>query len=289
MAQKQTRQKQSTKISRSKAKRQRIQAIRRSMFALGIFCVIASVIVAGIWITQNQIISKATHAISTSSLHASREAGLRVRNIYIDGREKTPQASILAALGVTLGGSMLELSPIEAKQRLEGISTIRQASVERILPDTVHVTIEERKPVAIWQNKQILRLIDKDGVVLEGENAKNYSHLMLFIGEGAPTKATELLKMLSSQPELEKQVSAAIRINDRRWNLRMKNGINLMLPEEDAEKAWEQFAKIEKDQTILEKPVLAIDMRLPERVFIKLTPENVLRRTPKARGSRTET
>jgi cell division protein FtsQ len=289
MAQKKTREKQLVKISRSKAKRQRMQTIRRWLLATASLCILASLITIGLWIQHNQIVSKASQALASTSMNATRQAGLRVRNIYIDGREKTSQAAILSALGVQLGGSLLALNPAQAKERLEEISTIRQASIERILPDTIHVTLEERTPVAIWQNKQVLHLIDKDGIVLEGEDAKKYKHLMLFVGEGAPIRATELMHMLSSQPELEKQVTAAIRIGDRRWNLRLKNGVNLLLPEEDTEKAWEKLAELEKNQSVLEKPIVAIDMRLPERIFIRLTPENVARRIPKARGPRTET
>lgn len=289
MAQKNVRQQQSSKISRSKAKKQRMRTIRRSLIALSACAFVAILITASIWVQNNRIIDKTHQMLAASSMNASRDAGLRVRHIYIDGREKTPQAAVLSALGVNLGGSLLELSPADAKARLESISTIREASIERVLPDTVRVVLEERKPVAIWQNKKVLHVIDKDGIILKGEDAKNYPKLMLFVGEGAPTKTAELLAMLAAHPQLHKQVTAAVRIADRRWNLRMSNGVTLMLPEDDANKALDKFAKIEQDQEVLEKPILSVDMRLPERIFIKLTPENVARRKPKAQGSRTET
>jgi cell division protein FtsQ len=292
MAQQTTRQKQSRKIRKDREKQLKLKVIRRWAVVAGLTLVLGLVASGGLWIKHNNIVEKTTLAASQMFLDATRAGGLRVKNIYIEGREKTPQSAVLSSLGVGLGGALLQISLEDARTQLEAISTVRRASVERIFPDTLKVKIQERQPIAIWQSKQKLMLVDDEGKVLEGEDAKAYPHLMVVVGNGAPVKAKDLIALLAKEPELDKQVTAAVRVGERRWNLKFKGGVNVLLPEEGEEAALHKLAKMQQEQSIFQKSITAIDMRLQERIFIKLTPESIQRRAPeshKPQGPRTET
>lgn len=289
MVQRVQQKKQPVRVSRAKARKKKLQALRHGVVVSASVLGVGGCIAGGYWAYHSDVFSSVAGYVSSVGNVASRDVGLRVRHIYIEGREKTPQEVVLSALGVRLGSSIFELSPEEAKERLEKISTIRQASTERILPDAIRVVLDERKPVAIWQHKKTQNLIDKDGVVLVGEKVSNHPELVLFVGEGASQRASEMLRVLDTIPVLKKQIVAVMRIGDRRWNLRLKNGVEVLLPEEGMEKALSRLVDMDKKQKLLSKPILTVDMRLPERMFIKLSPENVARRVPKAHGSRSET
>lgn len=294
MAQQTTRQKQSTKILREREQRMKRRLVRRWVAGGACALVLAGLASGGIWIKEQQIVEKTSDMVAQSFMQATRDAGLRVRNIYIQGRQKTDQAQVLEALGTGLGGPLLEVSLEDARARLEAISTVHHASVERVFPDTLKVTLQERQPVAIWQYKQQLQLVDAEGKVLEGEDPKSYPKLMVVVGEGAPSHAKALMDALAKQPEIEKNVAAAVRIGDRRWNLKMNGGVSVMLPEDGEADALQKLVKMQQEQSILQKSITAIDMRLQERIFIKLTPESMQRRLPDAKkpqgqGPRTET
>src|SRR5262249_29500108 len=135
--------------------------------------------------------------------------------------------------------------------RLEKLEWVQYAAVERVLPDTLHVHIVEARPVAIWQNQGKLHLLNLDGEVVEGGNIEKYPNLPILVGEDAPTHTSELLHFLADEPQLFQQVASAIRVGERRWNLRFKSGIEVKLPEQNADQAWQKLAVLDKEQHLL--------------------------------------
>ena len=121
-------------------------------------------------------------------------ANMRVRDIVIEGRNNTPQPLLDAALGVKAGDSMLGFSIGSARQRLETLSWVEHATVERRLPGTLVVNLVERRPYAIWQHEGKFVLIDRDGQVVANEDVAAFGELPLVVGPGAPEAATALLE-----------------------------------------------------------------------------------------------
>jgi cell division protein FtsQ len=60
-------------------------------------------------------------------------------------------------------------------------------------------------------------------------------------------------------------------VADRRWNLRLKNGIDVRLPETNVEQALDRLVALDREKKILSRDVLAIDLRLPDRVTVRLS------------------
>jgi cell division protein FtsQ len=208
---------------------------------------------------------------------SSELLGLVVNQIYLEGRERMPLQEAMLTIGVVEGDPILTVDVSEVKARLEETRWIERAEVQRSLPDTLHVRVYERRPLALWQHQGQLRLIDQHGAVIEGENVADYSYLPVVVGEQAPEKTHRLIQMLSVQPELFAQVSSAIHVGQRRWNIRLYNGKEILLPEDNAEVAWRKLVQLDAEKALLKRDVKRVDMRHEGRVYLQLTPAAVQR------------
>ncbi len=196
-------------------------------------------------------------------------ANMRVQEIIVEGRSNTPEPLLNAALGVRRGDSMLAFSLEGARQRIETLSWVEHAAVERRLPGTLVINLVERRAFAIWQNQGKFVLIDRDGQTVAGEDVAAFGNLPLVVGAGAPQAATALLDALAAQPTIKPRVVAAIRVGERRWNLRMKNGADVLLPEGADAQALARLAQLQADDALLDRPLAVVDMRLPDRLVVR--------------------
>ena len=207
------------------------------------------------------------------------EAGLTVNDVIVQGRGRTSGDAILTALGAARGTPMFEISPSAAKARLEALPWIRSASVERLLPGTLFVQVTERQPLALWQRKGKLELIDREGAVVALPSLDGFADLLILVGDDAPKAAPALLEMLATEPNLRAHVSAAVRVGGRRWNLKLDSGIDVALPEENVGAAWHQLAQLDRTDGLLKRDILKVDLRLPDRLVVQV-PEPAKPATP---------
>jgi cell division protein FtsQ len=196
-------------------------------------------------------------------------AGLRVRNIVVEGRANTPEPLLRAAIGASKGDAILGFSVEQARTRIEGLTWVESATVERRLPDTLVIQLAERRPFAIWQNQGRFVLVDRAGLVVANQDVAQFRALPLIVGLGAPAAAAPLLDVLTAKPGLGARVTAAVRVAERRWNLRMKNGTDVLLPEGAEAAALEKLDKLQQDQALLDRPLAVIDMRLPDKLVVR--------------------
>ncbi len=199
--------------------------------------------------------------------------GLSVREILVQGRNESDRAAVLSAIGIGRGQPILAFDPQAAKQRLEILPWVRKATVERRLPDTIFVRLEERRPLAVWQKGGQFALVDRDGQIIQRSGLERYGNLPLIIGEGAPGHAPALLAILASEPELRGRITAMTRVGDRRWTLTFDNGMELHLPEQDVGRAWAKFASTDRSQGLLNRDIAIVDLRLPDRLVVRLSPD----------------
>jgi len=209
-------------------------------------------------------------AIATDrTLAASAALGLVVGNIEVEGRETTDPATIMAALNAQRGTPILAVSPSRAKQQLERLPWVRSAVIERRLPGTLHVRLVERRPLAVWQHAGKHELIDRDGSVIPVKDLSRFARLPTVVGDNAAQHAATLIDMLAREPELAARVTAAVRVDARRWNLRIDNAVDVLLPEDNPGAAWTRLAEIERSSSVLRRDVETVDLRLPDRLVVR--------------------
>jgi cell division protein FtsQ len=204
---------------------------------------------------------------------ATAFAGLRVTDVVIEGRANTPEPLLRAAIGVSKGDPILGFSVEQARQRIETLTWVEHATVERRLPGTVQVFLQERRPFAIWQSQGKFVLIDRAGQTVANQNVTEFRNLPLVVGAGAPAAAAELLDALIDRPDLQKRVTAAVRVGERRWNLRLNNGADVMLPEGHEVQALDRLMQLQQAHALLDRPLAAIDMRLGDRLVVRPRPD----------------
>lgn len=228
-------------------------------------------------------VGSAVERIGQGMLAMTADVGLSVQEVLVTGRNETAAPDMLAAIDVQRGTPILAVDPEAVRQRLKKLAWVRDARVERRLPGVISIAIEERVPMALWQRGGKLVLVDREGAVVLRSGLDRFRHLVTLVGDDAPKGAPELLALLATEPQLERRVTAAIRVGERRWNLQMDNGIDVRLPETDIAAAWTQLAQLERDQKVLGRDVVTIDLRLPDRFVIRVSPDQVRRAkgTPK--------
>jgi len=202
----------------------------------------------------------------------ARASDLRVQKIEFHGQQNTPEARLREALGLSTGDPILGFSVDGARKRIEALSWVEHVAVERRLPGTIYVDITERRPYAIWQNQGKFQLIDRSGEVVTNEDVAAFADLPLVVGLGAPPHAADMLTALAAVPDIKSRVVAIVRVGERRWNLQLKNNITVMLPEGHEQAALARLGDLEQQQQLLDRPLLFVDMRLPDRLAVRPRP-----------------
>ena len=238
-----------------------------------VFGTIAGLVLLGVAVIGAADLFDHGSRLRDGALAMTAGMGFTVQDVEVEGRDATARDEVLKAIDAARGTPILSVNPVRVKQLLEGLPWIKTASVERHLPDTLYIHLTERKPLALWQRRGKMMLIDHDGIAVTSEHLERYSNLLLVVGDDAPKNAEALINVLQTQPDLMHRVSAAIRVGDRRWNLQLDNSITVELPETNVADAWTHLAQIDREHALLARDIEQVDMRLADRVVVRAVPE----------------
>lgn len=201
----------------------------------------------------------------------ANSAGFRITSVAINGRKQLTQDEILAIGGVSGRSSLLFLDADSVRDRLKANPWIADATVLKLYPGRLMIDITERQAFALWQEGGRLSVIADDGAVLEPYVSRRFLTLPLVVGKGAGTQARDFLALLARYPQVQAATKAAIYVGERRWNLRLKDGLDIRLPEQDVGNALAMLSKLDKDDRLFSRDIVAVDMRLPDRLVVQLS------------------
>lgn len=202
---------------------------------------------------------------------AANSLGFRISSIALTGEKQLTREEILNVAGISGRASLLFLDADAARNRLKANPWIADATILKLFPDRLHIAVTERRAFALWQKDGRVSVVSRDGVMVEPFVAPHVAHLPLVVGEGANLRAAEFLTVMDNYPELRDQVHAYVLVADRRWNLRLKNGMDIRLPEAEPAEAIEALLALDKDKKLLSRDILAIDLRIRDRVTVRLS------------------
>lgn len=198
------------------------------------------------------------------------ELDLKVDSVEITGNKIVPTDIILEKIIESMGNfrekSIMLIDLEKLRSDIKTLGWIEDVQIKKKLPDKLIFNITERTPKIIWQNKGKLWLADESGDLLTSEIRKKYLYLPIVIGQKNEKDIPEFFEILKSEPSLEKLVSSAVKVGERRWNMNLNNGIIVMLPEKNAKESWQMLAKIEKDKAIFSKKINYIDLRIESQL-----------------------
>jgi cell division protein FtsQ len=204
---------------------------------------------------------------------AANAAGFRITSIAMAGQKQLSREEILTTAGITGRTSLLFLDAAEARAKLKANPWIAEATILKLYPSRLHVAVTEREAFALWQKDRKVSVISSDGTVVEPFVSARFAKLPLVVGIGAETKAKDFLAQLAKYPLLREQMHAAVFVAERRWNVVLKNGIDVRLPETDAEKALDTLVQLDRDNKLLSRDIAVVDLRLADRVTVRLADE----------------
>ena len=261
-------------IHDSKTPRLIIQLERRLPRRFGIAATIALLIGSlGFGIVKGGHLDSITETLSDTRNALANAAGFRITSLSINGRKQLSQEEILAIGGVNGRSSLLFLNAASVRDKLKASPWIADATVLKLYPGRLSIEVTERKAFALWQQGGRMSVIAEDGAVLEPYVAKRFTNLPLVVGKGAETNARDFLALLAQYPQIKPDVKAVIYVGERRWNLRMTSGLDIRLPEHNVASALTALTKLDKEDKLLSRDITAIDMRLPDRLTVRLSEE----------------
>jgi cell division protein FtsQ len=200
---------------------------------------------------------------------AANSAGFNITGVALTGNRHMSREEIFATAGVTGHSSLLFLDVADARARLRTNPWIADATVQKLYPDRLQIAITERAAFALWQKDGRIGVIADDGTVLEPYLSRRFVTLPLFFGAGAAARARDFQAVIDRYPDIRDQTRAAVLVSERRWNLRLKNGIDIELPEDGIAQALDRLAALDRDKKLLSRDITLVDLRMPDRVTVR--------------------
>jgi cell division protein FtsQ len=216
-------------------------------------------------------IEEVTTGLSDARNAVANAAGFRITGVAINGRKQLSQDEVLAIGGVNGRSSLLFLDAATVRDKLKANPWIAEATVQKFYPGQLQIDLVERTAFALWQHDGRLAVIAEDGAVLEPYVSRRFVSLPLVVGKGAETRARDFLALLARYPQVHSVTKAAIFVGERRWNLRLRDGLDIRLPETGAGNALAALSKMDKEDKLFSRDIVAVDMRLPDRLIVQLS------------------
>jgi cell division protein FtsQ len=204
----------------------------------------------------------------------ARTFGFGVDVVTVSGATHLSEARILETAGINSRASLPFFDVAEARARLEADPLVKQASVRKLFPNQIVVDIVERTPYGLWQKDGQVHAVAADGAPIDDVHDGRYVDLPFVVGEGANTRIREFVALLEAMDELKPRVEAGVLVDQRRWNLKLKSGVEIKLPEDDPQAAIATLLRLQRQSRLLERDVLALDFRAPGRMYVRLSDES---------------
>jgi cell division protein FtsQ len=202
-------------------------------------------------------------------VNLSSAMGLKIDNIYVEGRQHASQYQVLDAVHAKRGDPILAFNIEEIKDKLERVDWVRSAIVQRRLPNILFIQIIERKPIAVWHHQDTMYLVDNEGVAITPTSMEPFSGLPLIIGTDAPLYAPQILGVIEKFPEISKHLTSVTRVRERRWDLTIDERITVRLPETNIEEALGKLSLLLEQKKINANDITLVDLRVPKQIIIR--------------------
>ncbi|WP_407921397.1 cell division protein FtsQ/DivIB [Allorhizobium undicola] len=212
------------------------------------------------------------------SEYMTSSAGFAIEDVKLSGNVHTSEIDVLQSLGLDGATSLVAIDADDARRRVAELPWVQSVEVRKIYPRTIEVNIKEREAYGIWQHGTELSLIERSGSVIAPLRDNKFANLPLFVGRDAEVAAQDVDADFDGWPQIKARIKAYVRVASRRWDVHLDNGVLVKLPEEEVGAALARLARMEGEQKLLERDIVAVDLRLPDRMAVQLSPEADQRR-----------
>jgi cell division protein FtsQ len=203
----------------------------------------------------------------------ARALGFDIAIVTISGQVELRERELLAAAHITPKNSLLFLDAAEARKGLESLPLVKSASVRKLFPNHLVIDLVERAPSALWQKDGKVAIIAADGAPIDQMTDDRFIGLPFIVGDGANERLPEFAALLAAANELRPKIKAGVLVSDRRWDLVMTNGMIVKLPELNPQTAMATLVRLQREDRVLERAAVSLDLRVPGKMFVRLTEE----------------
>lgn len=226
------------------------------------------VVLAGVLATGSRA-ERIGQSVTNTVGSATAAMGLKVDHLYLKGQSPEATREIHQAVAVAQGQPITTVDLEAVRKRVEAVGWVKSARVVRLLPNTLMVSVVEHDRLAVWQTGGHAWVIDGQGHVIPRADPGRYPRLPLVVGKGADQAAAEVLPLLAQRPGLMNRIDALVRVDERRWDLRLKDGGLIQLPALGEEAALIQLDALDQRERLLELGFARIDLRTPDQVAVR--------------------
>ena len=236
---------------------------------LVVFAVIAALFASG-------TVGRTIHGVDRTIDAVVADAGFGISEIHLSGNSRVPPETILAALGMKPGESIFAAKLGEARARILALDWIATADVVRRYPDSIFVSVVEKRPFALWQSPALengkggVAVVERSGGVITTQGIEKFARLPKLVGAGAPEAAADVVEAVMAHRATAARLVAYEYVSQRRWNLILNDGVVVKLPEIGWRKELDTLEHLIVDTGILERDVTEIDLRSPTHYFFVL-------------------
>ena len=197
--------------------------------------------------------------------------GFTINNIQILGIKNIPKETIIKIVNNENKSNILNVNLLNIYNNLRNNDWVEELYIERVLPNTIKISIIEKEAIGIWQYEMSNKLITKNGEIISTANINKFKiDLPIIHGNDANKNANSILKILETNKVLTKNIWSLDYINNRRWNLHFKQGIIVLLPSEGVLRAWNEIIKLQKNYDVLNLGLTELDLRNPNKILGKI-------------------
>lgn len=255
---------------RQQARRRRLRARWTHVFRVGGW--IAGGLVAG-WVI----------VIAAREMGPILQQGLEIREVQVNGMHHVTKQEVLDRLALKPGIALHQISASYFAERLRVHPWIKNASVERMPPHTLSITVLERKPAAIVRTSSGNFLSDEEGSVLSQlgtQDDPTYPLLIGFDAKALGQREVRVRQTVQSGVVLAGMIATAFdgRVEIDATNpsnlVALTKGVRFQFGSAALRDQWERFRKVRSSLKLAaldgkKRDVSEVDLRYDNRVIVR--------------------
>jgi len=219
---------------------------------------------------------KTIEAISLEVMEIRRSVEERpefmVHAMRLDGASEELSDDVAEVMGVDFPVSSFDLDLQELVVAVAGLDAVAEVNMTIRPGGILEVALSEREAALVWQSMDALEALDRDGHRVGPMKARqNRMDLPLIVGAGADQAAAEALELIRTARPIAEKVGGLVRVGERRWDVVVIDGPRILLPENDAVDALNRVLAAHSARELLDRDLVHIDMRNPQRPTLRLT------------------
>ncbi|MFP7570356.1 cell division protein FtsQ/DivIB [Marivita sp. S2033] len=195
-----------------------------------------------------------------------------VNMMAVDGASDLVAEGIREMLPLEFPISSFDLDLEQMRETVVSLDPVKSARLYVRQGNVLQVDVVERVPVVLWRNDRGLQLLDEDGVLVGPAFLRaDWPDLPLIVGDGAQARVSEALDLAAAAGPLSSRLRGFVRMGERRWDVVLDRGQRVLLPEVDGAQALERVIAMDDAVDLLERDLVAVDLRLAHRPTLRMT------------------